>query len=134
VLGIIAQAVATVALTFAKSLEGTVTPWDWIAAAAAGTATMVSTIASIKSATKMDFATGGIVPGNSFNDQLRASDYGISSGELILNRAQQGNIAAQLEGGAIGNMVLTTRVSAEDLIFVLNNNGNRRGYGNFIDD
>jgi hypothetical protein len=51
-----------------------------------------------------------------------------------LNRAQQGNIAAQLEGGAIGNMVLTTRVSAEDLIFVLNNNGNRRGYGNFIDD
>ena len=134
VLGIIAQAVATVALTFAKSLEGTVTPWDWIAAAAAGTATMVSTIASIKSATKMDFAAGGIVPGNSFNDQLRASDYGISSGELILNRAQQGNIAAQLEGGAIGNMVLTTRVSAEDLIFVLNNNGNRRGYGNFIDD
>jgi hypothetical protein len=38
VMGIVAQAIATVALTFSKSLAGTVTPWDWIAAAAAGTA------------------------------------------------------------------------------------------------
>jgi hypothetical protein len=61
VLGIVAQAIATVALTFSKSLAGTVTPWDWIAAAAAGTATMISTISAIHSAT--GFANGGIVPG-----------------------------------------------------------------------
>ena len=61
VLGIVAQAIATVALTFSKSLAGTVTPWDWIAAASAGTATMISTISAIHSAT--GFANGGIVPG-----------------------------------------------------------------------
>jgi tetrahydromethanopterin S-methyltransferase subunit D len=61
VLGIVAQAIATVALTFSKSLAGTVTPWDWIAAAAAGTATMISTISAIHSAT--GFANGGVVPG-----------------------------------------------------------------------
>ena len=99
VAGIVAQAIATVSLTFASSLKGTVTPWDWIAAAAAGTATMVSTIAAIKSSTKGGFAEGGIVPGNSFSgDNLRISDYGINSGELILSRSQQDSIAAQLTG------------------------------------
>jgi hypothetical protein len=62
VFGIIAQAVASVAQGFASALASPATTsagiWGWIAAAAAGTATMVSTIASIKSATKMDFAAG----------------------------------------------------------------------------
>ena len=64
IMGTIAQAVATVALTFASSLKGTVTPWDWIAAAAAGTATLISTIASIRQATA--FAEGGIVSGPTY--------------------------------------------------------------------
>lgn len=95
VAGIIANAIATIAMTFAKSLEGTFTPWDWIAAAAAGTATMVSTIAAIKSATAGSYAGGGIVPGNSYSgDRLTAN---VNSGELILNRSQQDAVAAQLE-------------------------------------
>ena len=64
IMGTIAQAVATLALTFASSLKGTVTPWDWIAAAAAGTATLLSTIASIRQATA--FADGGIVSGPTY--------------------------------------------------------------------
>ena len=64
IMGTIAQAVATLALTFASSLKGTVTPWDWIAAAAAGTATLLSTIASIRQATA--FAEGGIVSGPTY--------------------------------------------------------------------
>ena len=100
VMGIVAQAIATVALTFAKSLEKTFTPWDWIAAAAAGAATMISTISAIKSATDGGYAEGGIVPGNYFSgDMLRTRDYGIESGELILNRSQQNNIADQLTTG-----------------------------------
>jgi hypothetical protein len=93
---------------------------------------MVSTIASIKSATKMDFAAGGIVPGNSFNDQLRASDYGISSGELILNRAQQGNIAAQLEGSGWRDANLTATLRGEDLILAIDNTSNRQGRGEYV--
>lgn len=136
VFGIIAQAVASVAQGFASALASPATTsagiWGWIAAAAAGTATMVSTIASIKSATKMDFAAGGIVPGNSFNDQLRASDYGISSGELILNRAQQGNIAAQLEGSGWRDANLTATLRGEDLILAIDNTSNRQGRGEYV--
>lgn len=64
IMGTIAQAVATLALTFAQSLKGTMFPWDWIAAAAAGTATLLSTIASIRQATA--FAEGGIVSGPTY--------------------------------------------------------------------
>ena len=64
VMGTIAQAIATLALTFAQSLKGTMFPWDWIAAAAAGTATLLSTIASIRQATA--FAEGGIVSGPTY--------------------------------------------------------------------
>jgi hypothetical protein len=57
----------------------------------------------------------------------------LSSGELILNRAQQGVIAQELEGGGLGNMQLETHVDAEELIIMLNNNGLRRGRGRYID-
>ena len=128
VAGIIAQAIANIALTFATSLKGTVTPWDWIAAAISGTATMIGTISAIKSATKGGFANGGIVPGNSFSgDNLHTSDYGINSGELILNRAQQNTIASQLQGGSAQNMRLEALISGESLRMVLANNASRRG-------
>ena len=131
VMGTIAQAIATIALTFAQSLKGTFTPWDWIAAATAGTATMISTIAAIKSATAGTYANGGIVPGNSYSgDNLVAN---VNSGELILNRAQQNNLAGQLQGGGgYGNMRLEAVISGEDLRLVLNNNGRRTGRGEYI--
>ena len=120
VAGIIAQAVATVALTFAKS-------------AAAGTATMISTIAAIKDATKGGFANGGIVPGNSFSgDNLHTADYGINSGELILSRSQQNNLASQLSGGGIGNLQLEAVVSGEQIILASNNRGLRTGRGEIV--
>ena len=138
VAGIVGQAIATIALTFAQSLKGTVTPGDWIAAAAAGTATMVSTIAAIKSATSTQkFSEGGIVRGTSYsgdNIAMNGGDVRVNAGELILTRAQQGAIADQLQGGGGFGGELTARVTAEDIIFVLNNNGLRRGYGKFIND
>ena len=106
VLGTIAQAVATMALSYAQAAASpavTSTGWGWIAFAATGVATMLSSIAAIKNATS-GFANGGIVPGNSFSgDNLRTSDYGINSGELILNKAQQNNLAMALEDrGGVG--------------------------------
>lgn len=74
-------------------------------------------------------ASGYMVPGNDYSDRTPVL---VSSGELILNRAQQGNLAEQLSGGGLGNMQLEARVSAEDLIFVLNSNGRRRGIGKLI--
>ena len=132
VMGTIAQAVATIALTFAESLKGTFTPWDWIAAAATGTATMISTIEAIRSATAGGFANGGIVPGNSFSgDNLRTSDYGINSGELILNRAQQNSIASQLTQSR-EPIRMEAVVSAEQIQFVTGNRDRRRGRSEYI--
>jgi hypothetical protein len=145
VLGTIAQAVATMAMSYAQAAASpavTGTGWGWIAFAATGLATMMTSINAIKQATA-GFAGGGIydgggfVPGNKYSGDLIPANGGtvaLSSGELILNRAQQGVIAQELEGGGFDNLQLDTRVTAEEIIFILNNNGNRRGYGEFIND
>ena len=132
VIGTIAQAVATMALSYAQAAASpavTGSGWGWIAFAATGVSTMLSSIAAIKQATAGFYAEGGIVPGNNHNDGLLAH---VSSGELILNRAQQNSIASQLEDGGLHNLQLETRIDSEDLIIMLNNNGMRRGLGKFI--
>ena len=74
------------------------------------------------------FATGGIVPGNSFSgDNLRTSDYGINSGELVLNKAQQSNLAGQLQSNPMGNLRLSTEISGTNLRIVMNNDNRSRG-------
>jgi hypothetical protein len=126
VAGIVMQAIANVALGFAQAsaspATGAAGVFGWIAAATAGVATMTATIAQIKSATKGGFAQGGIVPGNNFTgDNLRTSDYGINSGELVLTRAQTGNLAQQLQGDSSGVSVVDMEVRGEALYVVLGN-------------
>lgn len=129
--GTIAQAVAEIALSFAEALNkkesraGGV--WGWIAAAAAGTATMISTIASVKSATR--HAGGGIVGGNTPSGDLQPVL--LNSGELILNKAQQGNLAGQLQGGRAEHGG-TPYVTGEEIYLGLSNYLRRRGYGEIV--
>jgi len=128
VAGIIAQAVANIALSFAEAAASpavTGTGWGWLGFAAAGISTMIATIASIKSATAGSYAEGGIVPGSSFSgDNLTAN---VNSGELILNRAQQSNIAGQLNSNPMSNLRLSTEISGSNLRVVLNNDNRQRG-------
>ena len=136
VAGIVAQAVATVALAFAQSLKGSVTVWDYIAGAAAGIATMVSTISAIHSATGYD--QGGIVKGNSYSGdnmlgQVDGRQFvGLNAGEVVLTRAMAGNLASQLQGTGLGNMELVATVRAEQIDFVMNNRGRRTGRGEYV--
>ena len=130
--GIVMQAVANIALGFAQAAASPATGaagvFGWIAAATAGVATMVATIATIKSATSGGFANGGIVPGNSFSgDNLRTSDYGINAGELILNRAQQASIAGQLQGGAAQTVHVTGEISGTNILLVASNTAKQMG-------
>ena len=83
-------------------------------------------------------AGGMMIPGNSMSgDRLRLpvdggrGMIGVNSGELILNRAQQGVIASQLEGG-VGAMQLSAIITGEQLRLVLNNNGRRTGRGEYV--
>ena len=143
VIGTIAQAVAAVALgasqAIAQASNGSAGgPWGWIAFAAAATATMISTIATIHNAT--GYAQGGIVDGRGggFVGGMAYSgdnvgNVRLDSGELVLNRAQQNNLANQLEGESVWqNLVLETVISGEDIRLVLNDNGRRTGRGEYV--
>ena len=131
VLGIIAEAIATIALTFAKSLKGTFTPWDWIAGAATGAATMVSTIAAIKSATAEYHANGGFV-GQGIKRGTDVVPAMLTPGELVLNKAQQVNVAEGLRQNSLSNLHLETRVRNEDMVICLNAGSVRRGRGEYL--
>jgi hypothetical protein len=75
-------------------------------------------------------AAGGMLGGNSFSgDNIPVL---VNSGELILNRAQQGNLASQLGGSGIADLHLSTDINAESLRIVLNNNGRRTGRGEYV--
>ena len=75
-------------------------------------------------------AAQGFVPGNNYSDNVPLM---VSSGELILNRAQQGNLASQLEGGAgLGDLNLSAVIRGEQIRLVLNNNGRRTGRGEYV--
>ncbi len=86
-----------------KALASASPPFNFALAALVGVAT-ASNIAKIKTAPA--FQDGGIVPGNQFSgDNVLAR---VNSGELILNRAQQTNVASGLMGAeSTQNQILT---------------------------
>ena len=140
VIGTIAQAVATVALGYAQasSKASELGPWGWIAFAAAGMATMVSMISTIHSATGyaqggiVDGSKGGFVGGSQFSgDQV--GNVRLNSGELVLSRSQQFNLASQLEGdGNQGTTPSRPYVSGEQIYLGLNNYLRRSGRGEIV--
>ena len=59
-------------------------------------------------------AANGYVPGNNYSgDQVPAL---LNSGELVLNKAQQGNLASQLQGNGLQNMNIAGRIKGTDII------------------
>jgi hypothetical protein len=113
-------------------------------AMAANTAAIVANTAALiaNSTTNLiPLAGGGIVPhaaggyligGNNYSgDNIFAGHAWVNSGELVLNRAQQGNLASQLQGG-VGAMQLSAIITGEQLRLVLNNNGRRTGRGEYV--
>ena len=131
VVGIVAEAIANVALAAGKAMSAkdtTASGWAWIGAAAAITATMISTIAAIHSAT--GFAEGGIVQGNTLSgDRIPAM---LNAQEVVLTAAQAGNLASQLTGGGLNNLRLSVTISGEQIRLALNNNSRRRGRGEYV--
>lgn len=124
VAGIVAKAVATVALSFAQALT-TAKSWiDWLAFGATGLTTMLTTISSIKQATAGSFAEGGIVGGSSYSgDKLLAR---VNSQEMILNSRQQRNLFNLLDTGTMPqrggtNVQVTGVVRGTDLLLVQKN-------------
>ena len=74
-------------------------------------------------------ATGYIVPGHDTSDRTLIA---ASSGELILNRAQQGVIASQLESGNGGGMRVVGEIQGEKIVLVANRFLKRSGQGELV--
>lgn len=68
----------------------------------------------------------GTVPGNMMSgDQVPAM---LDSGELVLNRAQQGNLLAQLNQSSGGTAVQgETRIEADEMVLLIKNGASRKG-------
>jgi hypothetical protein len=139
VMGTIAQAVASIALGAGKAIAQykTFTGWDWIAFAATATATMISTIASVHSATGyaqggiVDGTQGGFVGGTAYSGD-NVGNVRLNSGELVLNHAQQSALAAELEGNPMQNLELSTRISGRFLEIAINNDSRSRSRGKLV--
>ena len=123
VAGIVAKAVATVALSFAQALT-TAKSWiDWLAFGVTGLTTMLSMISSIKQATAGSFAEGGIVGGHSYTgDKLLAR---VNSQEVILNKRQQQSLLNQLDNnniyGVTPKVEVTGKIRGTDILLVAKN-------------
>lgn len=103
-----------------------------------GISAILTVIEAVTSADALiPFGRGGIVkhaaggwrvPGNNYADDVPAL---LTSGELVLNRAQQGNLASQLQGN-MSNLNLTATISGEQIRLALNNASRRRGRGEYV--
>lgn len=113
VMGIIAEAVATMALSFAKALKSCGSWYEWVAFGITGITQLVSMVSQVKQLTAGGYAEGGIVPGNSFaGDKVMAM---VNSGEMILNTHQQKNLFDMLNG-ITGSAITSTKFEFEGRI------------------
>lgn len=129
VAGIVMEAIANVAASFAQALSGARDPWTWIAAAVGGTATMISTISAIKSVTAGTYADGGTITGGAYTGD--AVPIMANAGELVLNASQQQNLASQLRPRDLsGNR--QPFVTGEQIFLGLNNHLRRSGKGELV--
>ena len=128
----VAQAIASVALAYAdamaKDQPNKFDIWSFIAATAAATISMATTIAAIHKQT--GYALGGVVGGNSYSGD-NVGPVMLDAGEVVLNRAQTYALASQLQSNEQGGNSFTT-VSGEQLVIAINNYGRRRGMGELI--
>lgn len=137
VVGTIAQAIATVALSFSQAMLKPKDPWSWIAFAGAGTATMISTIAAIHSATGyaqggiVDGRGGGFVGGTAYSGD-NVGNVRLDSGELVLNRAQQSNLESALRENTSREPSSAPYVTGEKIFLGLNNFLMSHGMGQLV--
>jgi chromosome segregation ATPase len=140
VAGTVMQAIASIALGYAQATTqaASLGPWAWVAFAATGLATMLSTISSIHSAT--GYANGGMVKGNSYSgDNIPAmidggagGFAGLNAGEVVLNASMQNTLAQNLHGSGLQNLNVSGEISGESIKIVLNRHLKRTGQGEIV--
>ena len=115
--GTVLQALSSIALGFAMASvqAAALGPIGWIAWVAAGIAAFATAISTVHQLTGL--AEGGIVGGNQYSgDNIYAGNAMVNSGELVLNKAQQGNLASQLSGNGMQGIKVAGKIKGTDII------------------
>lgn len=112
ILGAIGQLV----YAYASVSKNVTSPWEWIAFAISGAATLATVVGQLKG-----YASGGIV-----NSPYTTGDKNlikVNGGEMILTRGQQANLFNMLQNGTTNNLGgnVTFRIQGKELVGVLNN-------------
>lgn len=135
IMATIGQAIATVALAYSETLAKDSTSksniYAFIAAAAAASISMATTIGAIHSST--GYAEGGMIKGDSYSGDNIPADNFVNAGELVLNRAQQNTLAQALKDDqATPRGPVQARVSGENIFFALESYLRRSGKGELL--
>ncbi|MCS2294597.1 hypothetical protein [Bacteroides thetaiotaomicron] len=124
-------------LTQAKNIETAANTKNAVSGAASsvssipivGPALAVAAVASVLAAimsVPSSFAEGGFVPGHNYMDGITAR---VSSGEMIMNEADQKKLYNAIHSGELGGGSSKTVVTGEQIVTVVNNYGKRTGKG-----
>lgn len=105
-----------------------------------GITTILTAIEAIQAAdTLIPFRRGGIVPHAAGGYRVPGNDYAdmtpimVSSGEVILNKAQQGNLLSQMQQARDSDHgEIVARLSGEDILLVANRHLRRTGKGELV--
>ena len=136
--GTVISAIANIALGFGQAVAsaGKMGPWAWLAYVAAGTAALATTISTVHSLT--GYAEGGMIKGNSYSGDniggmVDGSQFvGLNAGELVLNRAQQSNLAQSLQGNGGQTVRVVGKLAGKDLFICAENWAKSAGKGEFV--
>ena len=96
---------------------------------------MATTIGTVHSLT--GYAEGGEIKGNSYSGDNIAGLVdgkqliGLNAGEIVLNQAQQANVAHGLQGAG-GNLHLEGILQGENILISTNRTAKRKGYGELM--
>lgn len=134
--------------TSAAQIASSTANTTMLAANTAAIGALTSVMATNTAVSLIPFAGGGIVgraaggmliPGTSFSgDRLRMpvaggrGAIGVNSGEVILNRAQQGVLADELQGTAQQGTTMQPYVDGEKIFLGMNNTSKRMGRGEIV--
>lgn len=135
----ISSSIERLGVKLPEGLNAVITGIQTISSILSGISAIVSAIEVMTTVSSLPFfARGGIahaanglfVPGNSYSgDNVPAL---LNSGELILNKAAQGNLASQLQEGNGGKVSSTPYVSGEQIYLGLTNYLIRSGRGELL--
>ena len=146
----IASGVSSMGIELPKEIQGVLGGIQGVMSILSGIATIVAVIealttiqtteSTIKSIPVVGWALagGGIVhaadgytvPGNHYSGDMVPAM--LNSGELVLNKAQQGVLASQLQGGGLQNLKLDGVVTGENIHIVHNRYLKRSGQGELV--